>query len=170
MRLIDYIQQGGPIMYILILLNIVGISILIWRFIVIFEYKKNIQVYVDQILDKFKKSTVDDNLKINLVKDEIKQNVIALEYGMGTIKTIASISPLLGLLGTVVGILSSFQVISEQGLNNPSMFAGGIAMALLTTVGGLIVAIPHFVGHNYLNGHLDKLESSMEKAILEKLF
>jgi biopolymer transport protein ExbB len=58
---------------------------------------------------------------------------------------------------------------SQTGLNNPASFAQGISMALITTVGGMIVAIPHFIGHNYLIGMLDSLESKLEKKILVKI-
>lgn len=79
---------------------------------------------------------------------------------------IASITPLLGLLGTVLGILSSFSIISQKGLDNPNLFAEGISLALITTFGGLIVAIPHFVGHNYLKSYLDQSERKLEKSII----
>jgi biopolymer transport protein ExbB len=107
---------------------------------------------------------------VQILKDEVQNKVHNLESGLTTIKIIASVAPLLGLLGTVIGILSAFQVISEQGLANPSMFAGGISMALLTTVGGLIVAIPHFVGYNYLTGLLDDLEIRLEKNAIREVF
>ena len=93
-----------------------------------------------------------------------------MESGLNTIKIIASIAPLLGLLGTVIGILSAFRVIADAGLSNPSLFAGGIAMALLTTVGGLIVAIPHFVGYNYLVSALDNYEIELEKRLVRDLY
>ena len=81
-----------------------------------------------------------------------------LENGLNTIKIIAAISPLLGLLGTVIGVLMSFSQMAKGGMGDPSSFANGISLALITTVGGLIVAIPHYIGHNYLLGNLDELE------------
>jgi biopolymer transport protein ExbB len=58
---------------------------------------------------------------------------------------------------------------SSTGLNNPAHFAKGISMALITTVGGMIVAIPNFIGHNYLVGMLDNLEANIEKKLLSKV-
>jgi biopolymer transport protein ExbB len=75
----------------------------------------------------------------------------------------------MGLLGTVIGVLMAFQIMSESGLTDPSAFAKGISMALITTVGGLVVAIPHYVGHNYLLGMVDNLESDLEKQVLTKI-
>ena len=109
-------------------------------------------------------------MALNILKDEVQITVHRLESGLNTIKIIASIAPLLGLLGTVIGILSAFRVISDSGLSNPSLFAGGIAMALLTTVAGLIVAIPHFVGYNYLVGALDDFEIHLEKQVVKEVY
>ena len=171
MRLFDYINQGGPIMYILLVLNILGFTILFWKIYSIFSAKKNTELLKSTIKDRYLEyGNNDSSVSINILKDEVQSSVHELEAGLNTVKIIASIAPLLGLLGTVLGILSAFKVISEQGLSDPSMFAGGIAMALITTVGGLIVAIPHFVGYNYLVGVLDDLEIELEKSVVKDIF
>jgi biopolymer transport protein ExbB len=102
---------------------------------------------------------------MDLVKDSIAQRVHELEFGMTSIKVIATTAPLMGLLGTVIGIYEAFQVISATGLDDPGKFASGISYALITTIVGLIVAIPHFIAHNYLSGELDAMEVLMEKRI-----
>lgn len=171
MRLFDYINQGGPIMYILLILNIVGFTILFWKVYTILSAKKYQDALASEIENRFNEyGNKDSSVSVNILKDEVQSSVHNLEGGLNTIKIIASIAPLLGLLGTVLGILSAFKVISEQGLSNPSLFAGGIAMALITTVGGLIVAIPHFVGYNYLVGVLDDLEMELEKKAVKSIF
>lgn len=172
MRLFEYINQGGPIMYLLLLINIVGFSILFWKIFTIVGARKNVDGLAESVKSKFTSlGKIDESsIAINLLKDEVQSSVHKLEVGLNTIKIIASIAPLLGLLGTVIGILLAFKVISEQGLSDPSMFAGGIAMALITTVGGLIVAIPHFVGYNYLIGVLDDLEIELEKKTVQDVF
>ncbi|MBC74410.1 MAG: biopolymer transporter ExbB [Halobacteriovoraceae bacterium] len=172
MRLFDYINQGGPIMYVLLLANIIGIAIILWKVFVVMDAKKNMSAIIADIKAKFNElgAVKDASMSVQILKDEIQTRVHNLEGGLTTIKIIATVAPLLGLLGTVMGILSSFKVISEQGLANPSVFAGGISMALLTTVGGLIVAIPHFVGYNYLSGLLDDLEIRLEKTTIKEVF
>lgn len=172
MRLIDYIHQGGTIMWILLALNIVGVSILFWRLFVIVGAKNNLSGMGLEIIDAFKKfgRENEDSISVTMLKDEISTRIHRLEFGMNTIKIIAQISPLLGLLGTVIGIFSAFEVIAAKGLNDPSLFAGGISMALITTVGGLIVAIPHFIGYNYLTGILDDLEVSLEQNVIPQVF
>jgi biopolymer transport protein ExbB len=170
MRLFEYVDQGGFIMYILVLLNIVGITLLLWRMVTILGFKKQLEQHIQNVKARFENHKQDHQVVVSLVKDEVAAQVHDLEFGLNTIKIIASISPLLGLLGTVVGIFTAFEVISQKGLNDPSLFAGGISLALITTVGGLIVAIPHFIGYNYLTGLLDDIELKFEKSVIAKLY
>ena len=168
MQLSQWMAQGGLIMKILLFLNVIGWSIMLWKGVSIFLFTKRINSEKEAFENFFTKYK---GGKIEMSETEILS--IALSHyidpfykGMDTIKVIASISPLLGLLGTVWGILSSFSVIAQKGLDNPALFAEGISMALVTTVGGLVVAIPHFVGHNYLRGSLVNAEKKLEKQLL----
>jgi biopolymer transport protein ExbB len=172
MRLFDYIEQGGPIMYILLLLNIIGFTILFWKIFSVVDAKKNFNTTLNTLKENLKSLSKiqDTSLAVSVLKDEVQMKVHKLESGLNTVKIIASIAPLLGLLGTVIGILSAFKVISNSGLSDPSLFAGGIAMALLTTVAGLIVAIPHFIGYNYLVGALDDYEIELEKNLVKEIY
>lgn len=164
MSLWNYIQQGGAIMYLLLLLNILGFALMISKFFILRRENSLTEETAKTLSGNIPKGTPDSVLE--LAKQEISFHVANVESGLNTIKIIATISPLLGLLGTVVGILLAFQVISQNGLNDPANFAQGISLALITTVGGLIVAIPHFIGHTYLIGLLDRLEGQLEKAVL----
>lgn len=166
MRLWDYIEQGGSIMYILLFMNIFGLSLLLWRIFTLYKAKKNIIGLSSDILKNLDIPKNHPEASA-LIKDEISLFIHNYEFGLNSIKVIASIAPLLGLLGTVVGILSAFQVIAAKGMNDPSLFAGGISLALITTVGGLIVAIPHFVGQYVIVGMLDDLEMKLEKETLK---
>lgn len=172
MRLFNYIEQGGPVMYILLTLNIVGFALLFWKAFSLFDAKKHFAETAEDLKNRIKSlvNLDDSDIGLNILKDEVQISVHRLEMGLNTIKIIAGIAPLLGLLGTVVGILSAFQVISADGMNNPSLFADGIATALLTTVGGLIVAIPHLVGYNYLVGALDDYEIHLEKKLVKDIY
>ena len=171
MKLYEYIQQGGPIMYLLLVVNIIGWSIMLAKFYFInIEMKASSGISEDLGKDLIKqKGSLDTASLIELAKQLCANYIMGVEKGLNTVKIIATISPLLGLLGTVLGVLSAFHVMSETGLSDPSNFAKGISMALITTVGGMIVAIPHFVGHNYLLGMLDKLETRLEKSLIEKV-
>lgn len=172
MTLLDFINEGGIIMYILICLNIIGMSILLWKFIICISFKKQINTIKGEIVDLFpnKSDLLGNKFYKDIVDDHVHNKVENLETGLSTVKIIASIAPLLGLLGTVIGILSAFIVVSEKGLSDPTLFAKGISLALITTVGGLIVAIPHLVGYNYLTRMIDKLEIKLEKLVRLDLF
>lgn len=89
-----------------------------------------------------------------------------LERYLGLLSTIATISPLIGLLGTVLGMIQAFQVIAELGVGTPATLGGGISQALLTTAAGLSVAIPTILAHRYLNDRMQRLIVEMEEYIL----
>ena len=167
MRLLDFINAGGSITWILVGMNILGISIILWRIFVMRDFKMKLdaeaKIVANDISSQFKTKTLLSHLE--LVKDAISRRVHELELGMTSIKVIATTAPLLGLLGTVIGIYEAFQVISATGLDDPGKFAAGISYALITTIVGLIVAIPHYIAHNYLSGELDSLELQLEKYI-----
>ncbi len=75
-----------------------------------------------------------------------------------------SVSTLLGLLGTVLGMITSTSVLATQGLNNPQDLIGGIAEALSTTAAGLIVSIPALIGYNYLTSRIDNIILNIESS------
>ena len=167
MRLFEYIQQGGPIMYVLLFLNVIGLGIMGAKLIIFSMETKKKSSVITKLLDNLKISyKLDANVLAEVCRQEVSRYIGGIEKGLNTVKIIAAISPLLGLLGTVLGVLMAFQVMAETGLDNPANFAKGISMALITTVGGLLVAIPNFVGHSYLLGMLDSLESDLEKELL----
>ncbi len=171
MRLIDFINAGGSITWILVAMNVVGLSLILWRLFIFRDFKKRIdseaKLLATDLSSRFKNANLISHM--DLVKDSISQRVHELEVGMTSIKVVATTAPLLGLLGTVIGIYEAFQVISAKGLTDPGQFASGISYALITTIVGLIVAIPHFIAHNYLSGELDSLEINMEKHIAPML-
>jgi biopolymer transport protein ExbB len=173
MDLMHYVEQGGAIVYILIALNIVGFTIMLVKFIQIIMTRRYKVALLEEVIEYIEAKEVplkDEHIVVELIKDEMAKRLFGLESGLGTVKIIASISPLLGLLGTVIGVLFAFDAISKSGMGDPSIFAGGISMALVTTVAGLIVAIPHYIGYNYLIGMLDALESTVTSEILPAVY
>ncbi len=97
------------------------------------------------------------------IEDTGRHVVHELERYLNTLGTIAAISPLLGLLGTVIGMVKVFAAITTNGVGDPSVLAGGISEALITTAAGLSVAIPALIGYRYLRGRIDALVVQMEK-------
>lgn len=90
-----------------------------------------------------------------------------LEKYLTLLGTIAVISPLLGLLGTVVGIIEAFMTVTSGGLNDPAMLAGGISKALITTAGGLVVAIPAMIMHRWFQRHIVGMTVEMEQQAIK---
>ncbi len=158
-------------MYILVFLNVVGLSILLWKFIQIQIENKRAQKIVTNIFNEVQKehSTSFKNLE-DEIYNKAARYLLSCESGMNTIKIIATIAPILGLLGTVIGVLSSFETIAAAGFaSGANSFASGISLALITTVGGLIVALPHYVGYNYLSGSFTRLEAKFEQLIVNRM-
>jgi biopolymer transport protein ExbB len=89
-----------------------------------------------------------------------------LDRFLNTLGTIAGVAPLLGLLGTVTGMVKAFNAISSGGLGDPLALSGGISEALLTTVAGLCVAIPAYIAHRYLRGRVDGIVVQIEKDVV----
>ncbi|HTY50690.1 MAG TPA: MotA/TolQ/ExbB proton channel family protein [Steroidobacteraceae bacterium] len=101
------------------------------------------------------------------LEDAGRHVVHELERFLNTLGTIASISPLLGLLGTVTGIIKSFNALQAGAAGDPRMLSGGIAEALIATAAGLCVAIPALIGYRYLRGRVEGFVVEMEKQAIQ---
>jgi biopolymer transport protein ExbB len=101
------------------------------------------------------------------LEDTGRHVVHELERFLNTLGTIASITPLLGLLGTVTGIIKAFNAITQGGMGDPRMLSGGISEALITTAAGLLVAIPALIAYRYLRGRVDRIVIEMEKDAIQ---
>jgi biopolymer transport protein ExbB len=109
----------------------------------------------------------DRSLMIEAIEDSGRHVAHELERYLNTLGTIAAISPLLGLLGTVTGMIRTFKAITVAGVGNPTAMSAGIAEALITTAAGLIIAIPALVAYRYLRGRVDSHVIEMEKESLK---
>lgn len=101
------------------------------------------------------------------IEDTGRHVVHELDRFIGTLGTIASLSPLMGLLGTVIGMIRTFNAITTEGIGNPAALAGGIAEALITTAAGLTVAIPALIAYKFLRGKVEGLVVQMEKEAIK---
>ena len=167
--LVERIQQGGFVGYVILTLGAIGLLIGIWRFIVltglgvsIRKQLKSEQADEGNPLGRIMKTYFDDQTKdtetMELKLDEaIIKETPRIEYGLSFIKILAAVAPLLGLLGTVTGMIQTFQAITLFGTGDPKLMAGGISTALVTTVMGLVVAIPLVLLHSYLSGKSNSL-------------
>ena len=189
---------GGPVMWPILFCSIFALAIILEKVFYLHKIKIDTQDFLSRVLDNIKrhqikealqscddtKNPISNILKAGILKydrprDQIKETiedaslyeVPKLERNLTALATIAHISPLLGLLGTVTGMVRCFQTIQAKSTSftpvSPGDLAGGIWEALLTTVYGLIVAIPTFVAYNYLVSRVDNFILEMEKASTE---
>jgi biopolymer transport protein ExbB len=189
------IEMGGPMMYPILLCSILFVAILIERLYHYHRAEIDTNQFVAGIRNVLKKKKIaeaisicDDTpgpvahivkagiLKHDQPKEEIKETigdaalheVPRLEKNLNILATVAHISPLLGLLGTVLGMIGAFQEIQrESGRVNAGDLAGGIWEALVTTAAGLCVAIPAYVAYNYLVSRVSSLVLDMERSATE---
>jgi len=107
-----------------------------------------------------------EDLRIT-VEDEGRQQVRSLTRGLNILETVAGIAPLLGLLGTVLGMIEVFNVIEELGVGQAKALSGGIAEALVTTATGLFIGIPALIAYNYFNTRSEGLILDIENYVLQ---
>jgi biopolymer transport protein ExbB len=195
---IDVIHKGGPVMLPIILCSIFGFAVAIEKNWQLHKAKIDTDKFLVDILSTIRKLKIKEAvemcdsikspisrilkagiLKHNCSKEDIKQamedaslyEIPKLEKNLISLATVAHISPLLGLLGTVTGLVKCFQVIQSRASSftavNPGDLAGGIWEALITTVAGLIIAIPMFVIYNYLASRVNSFILEMERSATE---
>ncbi|WP_405224248.1 MotA/TolQ/ExbB proton channel family protein [Lentisalinibacter sediminis] len=150
----ERVNQGGTVGYVIIAIGCVGLLIALWRLLALLVTGRKLRSQLKRdgasegnplgrILKVFEDNRHIDTETLELKLDEaILRETPRLEQGQGWIKVIAAVAPLLGLLGTVVGMIRTFQAITLFGTGDPKLMAGGISQALVTTVLGLVVAIP----------------------------
>jgi biopolymer transport protein ExbB len=190
MNLLDMFLKGGVVMWPILLCSIIGLAIIIDKYLVIRRARTNVPNFMIKIRGFLKKKDVSGANQLCLeekspianivrkglrkykygharVKEAIenagRQEISKLEKGLPLLATIAGIAPMLGFLGTVTGMVSAFMILQElQGAATPSDLAGGIWEALITTVFGLIVGIAALVFYNDILGSINKLVAQME--------
>lgn len=163
--MIDLFIKGGFLMYPILFGSILGVAILIDKFIQFRKILSELNTPMDEILNKrvIPEILVPilEALKSNCDEKEISiigtKQIRRVEKGLSWLALIASIEPLLGLTGTVTGMIKAFMVIEKSASVNPSMLAGGIWEALITTAAGLLVTIPIHIGHHYLENRADDI-------------
>jgi biopolymer transport protein ExbB len=173
--MIDLFLKGGFLMYPILLGSIVGVAILIDKFIHYRKILRELETPLDDILKKRAKPNILvpmlEGLKNNCDEKEISiigtRQIRRIEKGLSWLALIASIEPLLGLTGTVTGMIKAFIVIEKSTSVNPSMLAGGIWEALITTAAGLLVAIPIHIGHHYLENRADDIAFLLKEITSE---
>jgi biopolymer transport protein ExbB len=188
--MIEIFEKGGIMMYPLLLASVIALAIIIERFFSLRKRKVIIPEIISVVeqFSSFKDMELAKNICAKyrgplsnliqigldntdleraeikeLIEDQGRQEVRHLEKGMTILETIAVIAPLMGLLGTVLGMIKVFGVIKEQGIGQAAALSGGISEALITTVTGLFVGIPVLIFFNYFSRRAENFVLDIEK-------
>ena len=167
--LMDQVNAGGYVGYAIIILGLIGLLIAIVRFIGLSSASRKVAAQLKRdsastdnplgrVLAAYESNRNADTETIELKLSEAAlKEMPGLTKGLLFIKVISVVAPLMGLLGTVTGMIKTFQVITLYGAGDPKMMAGGISQALMTTVLGLVVAIPMVLLHTIVSGQSRKI-------------
>ncbi|HFG1788116.1 TPA: MotA/TolQ/ExbB proton channel family protein [Vibrio cholerae] len=169
------LEAGGVIGNVILVLLGVGLIIALYRGAILATLRQKIKAQLKNpeqpgnnplgrilaVYNKEQQRSV-EALELRLLEAVVdEQN--HLETGLSMLKLLAALAPMLGLLGTVTGMIETFQVITQFGNGDPKVMAGGISMALVTTVEGLIAAIPLLLAHNILSAQAEAIRNILEK-------
>ncbi len=188
--MLEFLMKGGVVMIPIALCSLISLAIFLDRLFYLRRGKIIPPELVEEVEGLIRESKIQEAIYIcrrssssmsaiilagisnlgrprEIIKETIEEvgrrEVASLGRFSTVLGTVASISPLLGLLGTVTGMIKVFQVISVQGVGNPGSLAGGISEAMISTAAGLVVAIPTLVIYRYFTSKVDMLVMEMEE-------
>ncbi len=198
--IIQVFQKGGPIMYPLLFLGILAIAFIIERLYSLSSRKtfpvrklEEISFYIQEgrfaeaitiakntnsvatalvagVLEAYIRGRKDEEQLKTVAEEIARAEIPKLEGYINAIGAIAAIAPLLGFLGTVVGMIQVFEALSVEGLSNPQVLSSGISQALITTAFGLSIAIPTLAAYWYFRSKLSFIVSQMENLAIELIY
>ncbi|MDE7315456.1 MAG: MotA/TolQ/ExbB proton channel family protein [Mucispirillum sp.] len=187
----ELIQKGGITMYPIILLSVIALAVFLERLISLRKEKYVPIAFYEQLVSLLKKRNINEAVEVcksnksalarisetiitntdlplsrllEVAEESGRSEASKLDKFLPSLQTIVAIAPLLGLLGTVLGMIKIFDVIALQGTGNAEALSSGIAEALLTTAAGLVVAIPAQIFYFIAKARADAIGSALEKA------
>ncbi|GJM43313.1 MAG: hypothetical protein DHS20C21_01550 [Gemmatimonadota bacterium] len=188
---VEQFQKGGPFMWPLLGLLVFGVAVILERLWTLGRARTNVRTLMTRILSALRKDGVEaaievcegtrgpipailhaglrrSDISVEATEKAIESAGVVelsfLERGLLILATIANVAPLLGFLGTVSGMVAAFDAIAAADQVNAKLVASGISEALLTTMGGLLVAIPMSMAHNYFVSQIDKFVIEMQET------
>jgi len=192
--MIEIFLKGGPLMYPIMICSVIGWAIFLERLRTFFHIRRTINPLVNEVTELISQDEPTEAIelcqqrasslakillvvlnnrgsergKIKALAEEVgERESIALQRYLGLLGTIANVAPLLGLLGTVLGMIEAFNVIATEGAGTPMTLGGGISEALITTAAGLSVAVPMILIHRYLTSRADHITLELEESTMQ---
>lgn len=175
----ELLFKGGPVMFVLLAVSIVGLALVIWKSALVLQVRADWRRFKEgegaggvweevlQTLEVRAKSGCRslDELQAHAAH-LASQRLRGVEQGLRELSMLAHISPFLGLLGTVTGMIRAFQQLESAGMRvNPGLLAGGVWEALLTTAFGISIALPLLLAFHLLDGAVDRIRDRLEGLI-----
>ena len=192
--LVEFFNKGGTFMWGLLALSIIGVAVIIERAITLHKARADVRKLMELVVGALKKGRLDEALDVcanmrgpipqilHAGLRQAKKGTVAvekaietagiiemsfLERGLIILATVANVAPLLGFLGTVSGMISAFEAIAQAEQVSAKLVASGISEALITTMSGLVIAIPTQVAHNLFVQRIDRFVVEMEDSAAE---
>ncbi|HTS19507.1 MAG TPA: MotA/TolQ/ExbB proton channel family protein [Verrucomicrobiae bacterium] len=189
----EMLHAGGPILLILAVLSVVTLTLIVERF----QFYRSVSGSPGELLHRIKQgATLSDMFRAtndvdtiagrvmrvtiqaardgykpdeieDLAQSAMTKEQISLEKNLPLLDSMVTMCPLLGLLGTTLGMIHSFSIVAALGMSDPTKLAGGISEALINTAAGLAVAIPALFAYNYFSGTKEAILMNMEKSLTE---
>jgi biopolymer transport protein ExbB len=191
--MLEAFEKGGYLMYPIALCSVLALAIFLERLWIYSRVKRQVRALAHRVEPLVAKGLLDEAKTVchqsdtsiakiflsaikaagrtreqvkAVVEETGRREAAPLQRFLPLLATIATIAPLMGLLGTVLGMIRAFNVIASQGMGTPATLGGGISEALITTASGMTVAIPVILAHRYLSSRLDHLGMEMEEYSL----
>jgi len=189
--LIQYFKDGGPVMWPLLLCSVTALTVILYKAYQFLTIRGGVDTVLSRVEKCVQAGERDEAQKAceslrgpvsavvrtglsrqgqspSLVREAVEdtgmRELASLESFLPVLQTIGNIAPLLGFLGTVLGMIDAFFNVAKAGLGDPSVISSGIAEALITTAAGLIIAVPAFVFYNYFAARVNGYSLQMERA------
>ncbi len=187
--MLDFFLKGGPIMWPLLILSVISVSVVAERIIfIVREIRSRDAAVIEVILDKMEQGDIPAAIHAGKLSNDFVARVLIYGLahrehsfsnallmaanrelkrfgkGLSTLDTIITLAPLLGLLGTVTGMIHSFGLLGASGIDSPTTITGGISEALIATAFGLVVASVSLIPFNYLNKRQEDARHEIEEA------
>ena len=187
--MLNLILKGGPVMYPLLICSLISLTITIERIIFWSNESRRIdRKLLDEVFGEIEKGLYEKAVtlgnkskdymikivcsslahhkssRINMLEMAAEDEIDRMKRGMAILDTIITMAPLLGILGTVTGIIVSFDFLGKAGVEDPRAVTGGIAQALITTAAGLTIALATIIPYNYFIVKLERAARNIEKC------
>lgn len=187
--MLEIFEKGGPVLYVIVTCSLIAMTVAIERWLFYRQVENEDLRLMPQLRQQLLGSAVSAKVSndgplgriwqslSNKVQDEAARaaaaeavlfaETLGLESRIYMLATIGTIAPLLGLLGTVLGMIKTFHTVSLNGVTNPNILAAGISEALYNTAGGLLVTVPCIIGYNYYRDRAERLSGVLDARFKE---